>query len=194
MADTTESKPKGGLGLALQGLNTVLLIAVLALQFLKPGGAAKPKAEGGESHAAAEAKAEEGHGEAKGEEAKSEEGHEEAKGGEGHGEGKPGEAKPGGASVQITDFVVHLRDPETDRYAKMTIDIELKAEKDKETFNAKMPAIREALITYFSDLTINELRGSEALGRTKRDLLARIDEVVPGKRIKTLILSDFVAQ
>jgi flagellar basal body-associated protein FliL len=192
MADNTESKPGGGLGLALQGVNTLLLVAVLALQVLKPGGAAKPKAEGGE-HAAAEAAKPEGHG-AEGEDTKGAEGHGEAKGEEGHGEAKPGEGKPGGATVQIADFVVHLRDPETDRYAKMTIDLELKAEKDKEAFNAKMPAIREALITYFSDLTINDLRGSEALGRTKRDLLARIDEVVPGKRIKALILSDFVAQ
>jgi len=192
MADNTESKSGGAFGLALQGVNTLLLVAVLALLVLKPAGAAKPKGEGDE-HAAAEAAKPEGH-DAEGEDAKGSGGHGESNGEEGHGEDKPGEGKPGGAVVQITDFVVHLRDPETDRYAKMTIDLELKAEKDKAAFSAKMPAIRETLITYFSDLTINDLRGSEALGRTKRDLLARIDEVVPGKRIKALILSDFVAQ
>lgn len=193
----TEGKPatkQGGLGLLGIGLvaNSVLLAGVvgfLAYQtFFKsapaaPAAAATPSA---------------GHGEEKPEEAKAGE-HGQEQAAEGHGEKKGGEAGGGhgggmGPLVKISDFVIHLRNPDVDRYARMTFDIEVFGDADKQALSASMPKVRDLFISYLSDRTVEELSGSENLGHTKEELQARLRRLVPDVRLKALYISDFVVQ
>lgn len=189
----------------LVGVNSLLLIGVVGFMAWtmthKPAAAAE---EGEEDAVAEEAPAEE-HGEKKEEkkaekkeekkEAKKEEKKKEGKEGEGH-EGGAAAAVAGGVGpmVKLPDFVIHLRNPEVDRYARMSFDVEVISEPDKEQLDANMPRVRDAFISYLSDRTLEELRGSEGLGRTKDALQARLRELVPEARIRALYISDFVVQ
>jgi flagellar FliL protein len=121
-------------------------------------------------------------------------GGEAAEGGE-HGEGA-GTHLPGGVgpTLKLPDFVVHLRNPEADRYARISFEVEVLNEADKLAIAPYMPRIRDAFVTYLSDRTIEELGGSEGLGRTKKELLEKLEELVPGRRIRNLYVSDFVVQ
>jgi flagellar basal body-associated protein FliL len=138
------------------------------------------KTEGGE-------KKEEGHGGGE----KKEEGH---GGGEKKGEGAAPAAGAPGPMVKLADFVIHLRNPELDRYARMSFDVEVIGESDKERLNGSLPRVRDAFISYLSDRTLEELRGSEGLGRTKDALQQRLREMVPEARIRALYITDFVVQ
>jgi flagellar FliL protein len=171
----------------LVGANSLLLFGVLgflAMQMTKKDEGdhkADAKAEGGE-HAGGEKK---GHDEEK----KKKEGEKSA---EGHEPGGPLPAA--GPMVRIPDFVVHLRNPDMDRYARMSFDVEVFTEADKERITASLPRIRDAFISYLSDRTVEDLRGSEGLGRTKDALQTRLRELVSDARIRALYISDFVVQ
>ena len=150
MSEVKDAKPEGAAPAAakgskvlpiLVGVNSLLLIAVLGFlgyQLTKKPHADEPAA----AHADAEANpgdASEGEGHekpvkaekpAKAEKGEAKkEGHEAPK--EGH-EGAPaGKAVNGlGPMVKLADFVVHLRNPEVDRYARMSFDVEVFADPD----------------------------------------------------------------
>lgn len=183
----------------LVGLNSLLLVGVLGFmgfQMMHKPAPAEPAAEG-------DAPAEEAKAEPK-EEKKAEKKEEHGGGGEekkAEGEGHGGEggahAAPGkgpGPMVKLSDFIIHLRNPELDRYARMSFDVEVMGETDKDALNSNLPRVRDAFITYLSDRTLEELRGSEGLSRTKDALQGRLRDVVPEARVKALYISDFVVQ
>jgi flagellar FliL protein len=111
--------------------------------------------------------------------------------------GKAGEGGKGalpGPTQKLADFVVHLRDPEADRYARVSFEVEVATEEDKAKLTGYMPRIRDAFIAYLSDRTLEELRGSESISRTKLALAERMGQLAPGVQIKGLYVTDLVIQ
>ena len=106
--------------------------------------------------------------------------------------------KEGGAGVgptlKMADFVIHLRNPEAERFARLSIELELASEVDREKFSPYLPRLRDAFIAYLSDRTAEELAGSEALNKVKAELFKQAEELVPGKKIRALYFTDFVVQ
>jgi flagellar protein FliL len=182
MSEETESKevpavekPKGGGGGGSKLLpimlimNTALIGGVLFFVMKKPAAAPAPA---GEHAPAAE-------GDEKGE----------------HGAAKEkGAFTPPGPILKLENFVIQLKTVDTDRYVRLAFDLEVGNEKDKEAVTAHMSHIRDLVIQYFADRTLDELRGSEAMERTKATLIKRIDEIVPGHRIKNIFVTDFIVQ
>ena len=117
------------------------------------------------------------------------------------GEKRPGAKKKGsapddmpGPMLRLPDFVVHLRNSDADRYARMSFEVEVDTEEDKTRLTALMPAIRDNFITFLSDRTIEEMRGSEAIARTKQALAVRLQQVAPSVGFRALYLTDLVIQ
>lgn len=210
--------PKGGgaskLLPALVGVNSLLLVGVLGFlvfQTLKKPAPA-PAADAHEEAAAHDEAPPEEHGEKadekkgdkkaekkpeKKDDKKAEKKDEKKEEHGGGGEKTAGHGEPGSVSgplVKISDFVVHLRNPEMDRYARMSFDVEVLGESDKDRLNENLPKVRDAFISYLSDRTVEDLRGSEGLGRTKDALQTRLRELVPEARVRALYISDFVVQ
>jgi flagellar FliL protein len=102
--------------------------------------------------------------------------------------------EPPGPLLKLEDFVIQLKAVDTDRYVRLSFDLELGAEADREPVGARLSRIRDIVISYFADRTVDELRGSQAMERTKALLARRIDEVVPGRRIKNIFITDFIVQ
>lgn len=59
---------------------------------------------------------------------------------------KDGKAALPGPTLRLPDFVVHLRDVDADRYARMSFELELPDEKAKEGINARLPQIRDSFL------------------------------------------------
>lgn len=108
---------------------------------------------------------------------------------------KHGPEKKGlGPTVKLPDFVVHLRNPEAERYARMSFELEVGAEEEKAALTSAMPRVREVFISYLSDRTVEELRGSEGIDRTKKELLARLEKDVEGSPVRSIFITDIVIQ
>ncbi len=123
------------------------------------------------------------------------------RGGGGHAEASPapGPAAPGtgkvpGPTQRLPDFVVHLRDPETDRYARVSFEVEVATEEDKTRLTAFMPRIRDAFIAYLSDRTLEEFRGSESIARIKSALTERLGQLAPEVKFQGILITDLVIQ
>jgi len=104
-----------------------------------------------------------------------------------------GSAAPG-PTARLADFVVHLRNAEADRYARVSFEIEIGTEEERPTLTAYMPRIRDSFITYLSDRTVDELRGSEAIEKTKTVLAERLAKLAPGVNVRALYVTDLVIQ
>jgi flagellar FliL protein len=175
--------------------NTVLMGAVLAVVLLhKPSSGATPaktasgKTEGKEGKEGKEAK--------EGKEGKEEgEGHGKA---EGKGEGHEGAAAdPAGAPgpiLKLENFIIQLRGTDTDRYVRVAFDLELMGEADRSAVQARMPHIRDAIISYFSDRSLDELRGSEGMERIKTAVLKKLEELLAAKRVRSVFITELVIQ
>jgi flagellar FliL protein len=180
---TTPEKPKGGGGKLLPlmlVMNTALIGGVLFFVMKKPA----PAAAGPAKEGAAETATAGGHGEA------------EAPGKEGDhgGPAKKGAYAPPGPILKLENFVIQLKTVDADRYVRLAFDIEVANDVDKQAVTDHLSHIRDLVITYFADRTLDELRGSEAMERTKATLIKRIDDLVPGRRIKNLFITDFIVQ
>jgi len=99
-----------------------------------------------------------------------------------------------GPTQRLPDFVVHLRDTDADRYARVSFEVEVATEEDKNRVGTAVPRIRDNFITYLSDRTFDELRGSEGLTRTKEQLMERLKQAVPGASVRSLYITDIVVQ
>ena len=175
--------------------NTVLMVALFAVFLLrKPAPehatvAAPPKGATGTVSAKPEGKEEGGgHGEAAG---KAE--------GAGHGEGPAAaaEADPLGAPgpiLKLENFIIQLRGTDTDRYVRVAFDLELNGEGDRAPVQARMPHIRDAVISYFSDRALDELRGSEGMERIKIAVLKKLEEILAAKRVRSVFVTELVIQ
>jgi flagellar FliL protein len=160
--------PKRGKALpVVLAMNTLLLAGVLVFLARRPAPVAAAVA--AEPAAEAAAPAEKGHG-------------------GGHAEEAPG------PTVKLDNFIIQLKTVETDRYVRVTFDLELQNEADKAVIAARLAPIRDSIISYFSDRTLDELRGSEGMEQTKILLMKRLGDVIPGRRIKALYITDFVVQ
>ena len=111
------------------------------------------------------------------------------------GEAEKGTAALGaGPTLRIADFVVHLRNPESDRYARFSFELEVATDKDKEMVTARTAQIRDVFITYLSDRTAEDLRGSSGLEVVKHELFAKVAELAKGAKVRQLYVTDFVIQ
>lgn len=201
--------PKALLGLV--GANLLVTVGLAAVVVVtRPGPAAAAAAPAHEAAAEehGEKKAEHGeekkaeHGEEKnaehGEEKPAEHGEKKAEHGEEkkaeHAESKPSDDGPvGGSTARLDDIIVHLRNPEVDRYARLTLDVEMADPSQIAQLQQRTPQIRDTVITALSEETFESLRGAEGLLTMKEKLRQRIDAVVPGD-VRALYVSGFIVQ
>jgi flagellar FliL protein len=115
---------------------------------------------------------------------------------EGHGEGTP-PADPSGAPgpiLKLENFIIQLRGTDTDRYVRVAFDLELVSEPDRAAIQARMPHIRDAIISYFSDRSLDELRGSEGMDRIKLAVAKKLDDILAAHRVRSVFITELVIQ
>jgi len=99
-----------------------------------------------------------------------------------------------GPTLHLPDFVVRLRNPDSDRYARVSFEFELTAEESRAEVQRYLPRVRDLFIAYLSDRTVEELLGSEGLERTKTALVKSLDGPLPAGLVRSLYVTDFVIQ
>ncbi|MEW5847910.1 MAG: flagellar basal body-associated FliL family protein [Myxococcota bacterium] len=142
-------------------LNTLLLVGLMALQFLRPPPAAPAAAAPTEEHAPAEHAA------------------------------APAKRGP---NLSLGEYVVRLRNPEAERYARFSFEVQLGSELDVEPVRVLIPQIRDSFILYLSSRSLEQVQGMTQLEATKAELLKRLDEIVPPRSVRALYMTDFVVQ
>jgi len=99
-----------------------------------------------------------------------------------------------GPIVRLPDFVIHLRNPEVDRYLRLVIELELGKDTDRETIASHMAPIRDAFIGHLSDRTLEEMRGSDGMERLRKDLHKILGDIVSRPTVRTVYITEFMVQ
>ncbi|MCC7074072.1 MAG: flagellar basal body-associated FliL family protein [Deltaproteobacteria bacterium] len=110
--------------------------------------------------------------------------------------GAAGTAKPAngrGPMVRLENIVVHLRNPEVDRFARLTVEYELASPTELAQFEGSAPHLRDGVITYVSDRTFEQLAGAAGITMLKRDLLEQATAIGHAK-VRAVYITDFVIQ
>lgn len=179
-------KGKGGLIIAIVIAVVTLIGGSVAGAILGPKllGGGQPKA--GEHGEKAE-----GEGEGEGESE-----HGESKSGGGHGESSGGSHGPDKiTSVAFPAVVVDLRDQdERIRHLKIGINVEVPETVPEDEFKLYMPRGREAILTYMRSLNYEEVTDPTRYETIKSELGKRVTEAVGAKRVKRVLVVEFVSQ
>ena len=177
-------KGKGGLIIAIVIAVVTLIGGSVAGAILGPKllGGGQPKA--GEHGEKAEG---EGEGESE---------HGESKSGGGHGESSGGSHGPDKiTSVAFPAVVVDLRDQdERIRHLKIGINVEVPESVPEDEFKLYMPRGREAILTYMRSLNYEEVTDPTRYETIKSELSKRVTEAVGAKRVKRVLVVEFVSQ
>ena len=115
-------------------------------------------------------------------------------GGAGEGGANLDPAGAPGPILKLENFIIQLRGTDTDRYVRVAFDLELATEGERSVVQARMPHIRDAIISYFSDRSLDELRGSEGMERVKTAVLKKLDEIVGPKKVRSVFITELVIQ
>jgi flagellar basal body-associated protein FliL len=99
-----------------------------------------------------------------------------------------------GPTLRLENFIIQLRTTEAERYIRVAFDVELSSELDREGVVARISQVRDSVISYFADRTLEELRGSDGMDHIKQALLKRLNDVVPGRRLKAIYITEFIVQ
>jgi flagellar protein FliL len=122
---------------------------------------------------------------------------------EGAGKGEHAEKSPSAAPEQsgapgpilkLENFIIQLRGTDTDRYVRVAFDLELASDSDRSFVQGRMSQIRDAVISYFSDRSLDELRGSEGMERIKGAVLKKLEEILAARRVKSVFITELVIQ
>lgn len=208
--DASDAGKAVGKGAPARGASKLLVLAVVANTMLSGAAVAlgvKGNLAAAHASKASDHDADQGGGEA----APSAEGKVEAvKGGApaaGHGEAPAAPAAPGapatgptatvvdgrGPIVRIENVVVHLRNPEVDRFARLTVEYQLAAPADLGRFEAALPNLRDGVITMVADRTFEQLAGAAGINALKRDLIEQAG-ALGNARVDAVYVTDFVIQ
>ena len=100
-------------------------------------------------------------------------------------------------TIPLEGSLVHLLRGVTDtteRHASIQLDLELRDQRDRDPMIQKMSALREVVLSYFSDRTAQEIKAPGSLDRIKQDLLPRLNGKLAAPRIRALYITQIVVQ
>jgi len=99
-----------------------------------------------------------------------------------------------GAVLALEPFLVNLADPETRRYLKIKVELEVDQAKSLKELEKSLPRLRDALILLLGSKTYKEVASPEGKLRLKEEMLARLSQIPGGKKIRQVFFTEFVAQ
>lgn len=99
-----------------------------------------------------------------------------------------------GELVQVESMTLQLRNPEVARYVRLSVQLEVPTADDANTVKQKMALLRDGFISFLSDRSYEDLRGSGGLERAKAGLIEAARKAVGKERVRGLYITDFVVQ
>ena len=102
-----------------------------------------------------------------------------------------------GPTIDLEAFVVNLRDVDRKRYLKVTMELELEnnkkiSKKLKKEVEAKLPALRDAIITLLSNKKSADITTTEGKYKLKKDILSILNSKLVTGKVVNIYFTEFV--
>jgi flagellar basal body-associated protein FliL len=99
-----------------------------------------------------------------------------------------------GPVVEFESMVVNLREPSTDRYLKLTFEIEAASEEAVEHIEQRMPRFRDRVLMHLTALTLDDVRGSGNATVLRDHLLEMGREVFGRRNVRRIYMTEYLVQ
>ena len=99
-----------------------------------------------------------------------------------------------GIICELEPFIVNLLDREGKRYLKTTIEFEVENEDIRKEFTRRIPQVRDGILLLLTSKSFEDISKSEGKVQLKNEIVARINQILPGAGIRTLYFTEFVVQ
>ena len=95
---------------------------------------------------------------------------------------------------QMESYIVNLLGKEGKRYLKATIELEVEANDIKEELTRRAPQLRDGVLLLLSSKSFEDISSPEGKIHLRNELIARINQFLPGGGIRMLYFTEFVVQ
>ena len=99
-----------------------------------------------------------------------------------------------GEMFPLDTFVVNLADAGGKRYLRATMQLELAPEEHKETFEQRLPQIRDVVLTILPTKEFQDIRTIEGKSALRTEILDKLNELLNGDSVVNIYFTEFVIQ
>ena len=110
-----------------------------------------------------------------------------------HGESAEEEEKPLGF-LKLNPFVVNLNEDVGTTYLKLTIVLEMDNAESVSGAKIMMPKMRDAIIVLLSSKKFDEIGTVDGKYQLREEIVARVNHILSGNKVKTAYFTDFIIQ
>lgn len=112
----------------------------------------------------------------------------------GKGGGHGAAAEGAGGMRPLDPFLANLADETSSRYLKMSLQVEFVDAEPPAAFEARLPQIRDVILTLVTSKTFADIRTAEGKERLREDVIDRINHVLAQDAVKSVYFTEFIVQ
>ena len=122
-------------------------------------------------------------------------GGEAAAGGEGHAAEAEEEPEEAGPMIELDSLIVNLQPTAGGgRYLKVTAQLEVASEEEKEHVLARVVAVKDGMITYLSAMTSEQVSGPENMEHVREHILELARAAAGEERVRHVYFTEYLVQ
>ncbi len=99
-----------------------------------------------------------------------------------------------GALLPLDPFIANLADEDGKRYLKATLQVEFFASRVPDDFNARLPQMRDLLLTLLTSKMFAEIRTPEGKGVLRDEIINRMNHALNKDLVKAVYFTEFIVQ
>lgn len=99
-----------------------------------------------------------------------------------------------GAMVALDPFIANLNDEDGRRYLKATLQLEFFDGAVPSEFNARLPQLRDLLLTLLSSKTFAEVRTPQGKAVLRDEIVTRLNHALRADLVKAVYFTEFIVQ
>ena len=99
-----------------------------------------------------------------------------------------------GEMFPLDTFVVNLADSNGKRYLRATLQLELAPEQAVETFEQRLPQIRDVILTILPTKTFEDIRTVAGKSALREEILQRLNTLLNVEAVANIYFTEFVIQ
>jgi flagellar FliL protein len=99
-----------------------------------------------------------------------------------------------GALQPLDPFIANLADEDGKRYLKATLQVEFFGASVPEDFAARLPQMRDLLLTLFTSKTFAEVRTPQGKGILRDEIINRMNRALHKDLVKAVYFTEFIVQ
>lgn len=94
----------------------------------------------------------------------------------------------------LDPFVVNVTGDGYSRFLKLRVELEADDTDLKEELDARLPQVRDALIVLLSSKQLSDITDFEGKALLKEDILERVNDLLDGGSVRSVLFTEFVVQ